>query len=136
MTKIEKSLDSIKNEFTIFFDAKDKYIYLIELGKENSGLSENDKNTKTKIQGCTSQAWIVIKESNSSYSFFTDSDAMIVRGLLSLIGGVFNGSTKEEILSIDPNIFLNKIGLDTVVSSQRTNRFRHALHKIHNKLKN
>ena len=136
MTKIEKSLDSIKNEFSVFFDAKDKYIYLIELGKENSGLSENDKNTKTKIEGCTSQAWIVIKESNSSYNFFTDSDAMIVRGLLSLIGRVFNGSTKEEILSIDPNIFLGKIGLDTVVSSQRTNGFSQALHKIHNKLKN
>ena len=136
MTKIEKSLDSIKNEFSVFFDAKDKYIYLIELGKENNGLSENDKNTKTKIEGCTSQAWIVIKESNSSYNFFTDSDAMIVRGLLSLIGRVFNGSTKEEILSIDPNIFLGKIGLDTVVSSQRTNGFSQALHKIHNKLKN
>ena len=81
MTKIEKSLDSIKNEFSVFFDSKDKYIYLIELGKESSGLSENDKNTKTKIQGCTSQAWIVIKELNSSYNFFTDSDAMIVRGL-------------------------------------------------------
>ena len=89
MTKIEKSLDSIKNEFSVFFDSKDKYIYLIELGKESSGLSENDKNTKTKIQGCTSQAWIVIKELNSSYNFFTDSDAMIVRGLLSLIGRVF-----------------------------------------------
>ena len=46
------------------------------------------------------------------------------------------GLTKEEILSIDPNIFLNKIGLDTVVSSQRTNGFGQALHKIHNKLKN
>ena len=136
MTKIEKSLDSIKNEFSIFFDAKDKYIYLIEIGKENSGLSENDKNTKTKIEGCTSQAWIVIKESKNSFNFFTDSDAMIVRGLLSLIGRVFNGLTKEEILSIDPNIFLNKIGLDAVVSSQRTNGFGQALHKIHNKLKN
>ena len=61
---------------------------------------------------------------------------MIVRGLLSLIGRVFNGSTKEEILSIDPNIFLSKIGLDAVVSSQRTNGFGQALHKIHNKLKN
>ena len=61
---------------------------------------------------------------------------MIVRGLLSLIGRVLNGSTKEEILSIDPNIFLSKIGLDTVVSSQRTNGFGQALHKIHNKLKN
>ena len=107
MTKIEKSLDSIKNEFSIFFDSKDKYIYLIELGKENSGLSENDKNTKTKIEGCTSQAWIVIKESNSSYNFFTDSDALIVRGLRSLIGRVFNGSTNEEILSMDPDIFLS-----------------------------
>ena len=136
MTKVEKSLDSIKNEFSIFFDSKDKYIYLIELGKESSGLSENDKNTKAKIQGCTSQAWIVIKESNSSYNFLTDSDAMIVRGLLSLIGRVFNGLTKEEILSIDPNIFLSKIGLDTVVRSKRTNGFGQALHKIHNKLKN
>ena len=50
MTKVEKSLDSIKNEFSIFFDSKDKYIYLIELGKESDGLSENDKNIKIQKQ--------------------------------------------------------------------------------------
>ena len=122
--------------FLYFLTQKINISISLSLARKVDGLSENDKNTKTKIQGCTSQAWIVIKESNSSYNFLTDSDAMIVRGLLSLIGRVFNGLTKEEILSIDPNIFLSKIGLDTVVSSQRTNGFGQALHKIHKKLKN
>ena len=122
--------------FLYFLTQKINISISLSLARKVSGLSENDKNTKTKIQGCTSQAWIVIKESNSSYNFLTDSDAMIVRGLLSLIGRVFNGLTKEEILSIDPNIFLSKIGLDSVVSSQRTNGFGQALHKIHKKLKN
>ena len=64
MTKVEKSLDSIKNEFSIFFDSKDKYIYLIELGKESDGLSKNDKNTKTKKLKNMNMKMIMIVKKN------------------------------------------------------------------------
>ena len=69
MTKVEKSLDSIKNEFSIFFDPKDKYIYLIELGKESSGLSENDKNTKTKFKAVLPKHGLLLKNQTALIIF-------------------------------------------------------------------
>ena len=136
MNSIEKTLQLINEEFSIFSDPKDKYVYLIDLGKENNGISFDQKNKKNKIQGCTSQAWIIIDQNDKNYSFKTDSDAMIVKGLLSLIERAFNGLAKEDILSITPDHFLSKAGLNNVVSSQRTNGFGQAINKIHKELKN
>ena len=134
MNSIEQTLQLINEEFSIFSDPKDKYVYLIDLGKENNGISFDQKNKKNKIQGCTSQAWVIIDQNNNSYSFKTDSDAMIVKGLLSLIGRVFNGFAKEDILSITSDRFLSKAGLHNVVSSQRTNGFGQAINKIQREL--
>jgi len=59
---------------------------------------------------------------------------MIVKGLLSLIERSFNGHTKEEILNINGGLFLESIGLGSAISSQRTNGFSNAIHKIQNEL--
>ena len=75
-------------------------------------------------------AW-VIKENESNQLFFkTDSDAMIVKGLLSLIERSFNGHTPSEIIEIDGSKFLESVGLDRAISSQRTNGFSNAINKI------
>ena len=134
MNKIENTLALIKDEFSIFSDPRDKYVYLVDLAKEMKGLNEDERIEENRIHGCTSQAWVIKKLSGQSYTFTTDSDAMIVKGLLSLIERSFNGHTKEEILNINGGLFLESIGLGSAISSQRTNGFSNAIHKIQNEL--
>ena len=134
MNKIENTLALIKDEFSIFSDPRDKYVYLVDLAKDMKGLNEDERIEENRIHGCTSQAWVIKKLSGQSYTFTTDSDAMIVKGLLSLIERSFNGHTKEEILNINGGLFLESIGLGSAISSQRTNGFSNAIHKIQNEL--
>ena len=134
MSEIENTLALIKDEFSIFSDPRDKYVYLVDLAKDTKGLNEDERIEENRIHGCTSQAWVIKKLSGQSYTFTTDSDAMIVKGLLSLIERSFNGHTKEEILNINGGLFLESIGLGSAISSQRTNGFSNAIHKIQNEL--
>ena len=134
MSEIENTLALIKDEFSIFSDPRDKYVYLVDLAKDMKGLNEDERIEENRIHGCTSQAWVIKKLSGQSYTFITDSDAMIVKGLLSLIERSFNGHTKEEILNINGGLFLESIGLGSAISSQRTNGFSNAIHKIQNEL--
>lgn len=134
MFSINKKLDTIKEEFSIFSDPRDKYIYLVDLAKESKGLQHDEKIEENRIQGCTSQAW-VIKQKRDDYLYFkTDSDAMIVKGLLSLIERSFNGHLSHEIIKIDGSKFLESVGLDRAISSQRTNGFSSAINKIQKEL--
>ena len=134
MSEIENTLALIKDEFSIFSDPRDKYVYLVDLAKDMKGLNEDERIEENRIHGCTSQAWVIKKLSGKNYFFTTDSDAMIVKGLLSLIERSFNGHTKEEILNINGSLFLESIGLGSAISSQRTNGFSNAIHKIQNEL--
>ena len=68
------------------------------------------------------------------YHFHTDSDAMIVKGLLYILQRLFNGQNKEDILSINGDSILKELGLGNSISSQRTNGFGAAIHKIQNEL--
>ena len=134
MPEIQSILDEIKNEFSIFSDPRDKYVYLVDLAKDTMGLTDSERVEENRIHGCTSQAWVVKEVSNEKYTFRMDSDAMIVKGLLSLIGRSFNGRTKTEILNFDGNQFLESVGLGQGISSQRTNGFSSAIHKIQTEL--
>jgi cysteine desulfuration protein SufE len=134
MSSIIETLDIIRNEFSIFGDPRDKYVYLVDLAKNLDGLSKEEKNEENRIHGCTSQAWVTCKKDGEKYFFQTDSDAMIVKGLLSLIERSFNDHTKEEILDIEGSQFLESVGLGHSISSQRTNGFSNAINKIQTEL--
>jgi cysteine desulfuration protein SufE len=134
MLAINKKLDIIKDEFSIFSDPRDKYIYLVDLAKESKGLQHNEKIEENRIQGCTSQAWVIKQKRDDQLYFKTDSDAMIVKGLLSLIERSFNGHLSHEIIEIDGSKFLESVGLDRAISSQRTNGFSNAINKIQKEL--
>ena len=134
MPSIVETLNIIKDEFSVFSDPRDKYVFLVDLAKGLEGLDDQEKNEINRIHGCTSQAWVTRKINGKKYFFRTDSDAMIVRGLLSLIERSFNNHTKEEILEIDGSQFLDSVGLGRSISSQRTNGFSNAISKIQSEL--
>ena len=134
MADINATMESIRDEFSLFTNPHDKYVLLVDMANDTAGLAPEHRIDDNKILGCTSQSWIVKEESGDTFSFRTDSDAMIVKGLLSLIERVLNNRTKEEILTLDGSNFLTSIGLGTAISSQRTNGFSNAIRKIQTEL--
>jgi len=134
MADINATMESIRDEFSLFTNPHDKYVLLVDMANDTVGLDPEDRIDDNKILGCTSQAWIIQEKSGDLFFFHTDSDAMIVKGLLSLIERVLNNRTKEEILTLDGSKFLTSIGLGTAISSQRTNGFSNAIRKIQTEL--
>jgi len=128
---IQEKLKSLNELFSMFEDRKDQFVQLMDMAKESGVLSENEKIDKNKIYGCTSQAWVISKKNEDhTYTFRTDSDAMIVKGLLTLLENIFNGQKAIDICSYDSQIILKEIGLEGTISSQRTNGFSNAVEKI------
>ena len=133
---IQQKLTSLRELFMLFEDPKDKFVQLMDMAKESEHLKENEKIEKNKINGCTSRAWVVTEQnSDDTYTFRTDSDSLIVKGLLSILEQIFSGQTADNILSINSSDILYSIGLDKTITSQRTNGFSSAVQKIHNSLK-
>lgn len=128
---IKTELNNLRETFMLFEDPKDKFVQLMDMAKESGRLSEMEKIDANKIHGCTSQAW-VIADSNgdNTYTFRADSDALIVRGLLTILERAFTGQPIDEILAMNSNDILYEVGLDKSITSQRTNGFSSAVVKI------
>ena len=127
---ISKRMDEIKNIFSIFDDPLDKYTEIIEFGKKNDSFDITYKSDLYKIPGCASLAWVYVKKNKSKYKIYTNSEAFIVKGLLSILEYIINDSTKNEIFNLSITEILSEIGLDKSITSQRTNGFLNALNKI------
>ncbi len=129
---IKTEIKSLRETFEIFDNPKDKFVQLMDLAKDQSPFKQEDRIESNKIYGCSSQAWIVAKNNgNTTFSFRTDSDALIVKGLLQILEKIFNNKTSDEILSVDSHYILHSIGLEGSVTSQRSNGFYNAVEKIH-----
>jgi len=118
---IQEKQQSIIEEFSMFDDWMDKYSYLIELGKELPPIDEKHKNPQHLISGCQSRVWLYAEMKEDGKIYFTaDSDAVITKGIVSLLIKAFSGSTPDEILNADMD-FLEKIGLKEHLSPTRSN---------------
>ena len=129
---IEEELKSLQEIFAIFENPKDKFLQLMDMAKDQRPLHDKEKIETNKIYGCSSQAWVVAENhEDKTYTFRTDSDALIVKGLLQILEKIFNNQKSKEILSIDSQYILRTIGLEGSVTSQRNNGFSSAVNKIH-----
>ena len=127
---INQKILEIKEMFLIFDDPMDKYVQIIELGKKNPGMQDNEKNEKNRIYGCASLAWVKVNKKGLKYTISIDSDTFIVKGLLSIIKYIVDDSNIEEINDINIQSILFDIGLENSITSQRTNGFLNAVKKI------
>ena len=138
-TKLNKNvekLEEIKDAFSIFHDPLDMISQLIDIGKLNHNLNDNEKNDDNIIQGCTSRAWIAILETpDNYYEIKTDSDSHIVSGLLYLLSLSVNNQSKKNIEAMDGIKLLDSIGLHSYITSQRTNGFLSAIETLKNRIK-
>ena len=133
---MQQQLTNLRELFMLFEDPKDKFVQLMDMAKESEQLKENEKVEQNKINGCTSRAWVVTEQNgDDTYTFRTDSDSLIVKGLLTILEQIFSGQTADNILSTNSSDILYSIGLDKTITSQRTNGFSSAVQKIHNSLK-
>jgi len=119
MTLQEKKQQIIE-DFSLYDEWLDKYEYLIELGKNLEPYPEEKKTADRLIKGCQSRVWLDTEVSGGTLIFSADSDAIITRGIISLLVSVYSGRTPREILSDDFS-FLDAIGLKENLSPTRAN---------------
>lgn len=119
-----KSLQEAENEvvdtFSMYDEWLDKYEYLIDLGKNLEAYPEECKTEDKLIKGCQSRVWLDYKVQDGRIYFKADSDAIITKGIISLLISVYSGRTPEEISSSDFG-FIEKIGLKENLSPTRAN---------------
>ena len=107
----------------------DKYEYLIELGKSLTDYPESAKTDERLIKGCQSRVWLDHKVEDGRIVFNADSDAIITKGIISLLIGLYSGRTSQEILSSDFSV-VEKIGLKENLSPTRANGLVSMIAKI------
>lgn len=117
---INEIQDEIIDEFSLFDDWMDKYQYIIDLSKNLPLIDEQYKQEKYLIKGCQSQVWLYAENKDGKIYFTADSDAIITKGIISLLIRVMSGQTPQDILDCDLH-FINAIGLEENLSPTRSN---------------
>ena len=131
-TGIELELNNLREIFSMFDNPKDKFLQIMDMAKGQKPFKPENRIELNKIYGCSSQAWVVATTNeDKTFSFHTDSDALIVKGLLFILEKIYNNRTADEILSVNSQYILQSIGLEGSVTSQRNNGFASAVNKIH-----
>ncbi len=120
MESLQEAKAAVVEEFSMFEEWLDKYEYLIELGKNLAPFPEDKKTDDRLIKGCQSRVWLDSKTKDGKIFFSADSDAIITKGIISLLIGVYSGRTSAEIASDDFG-FIEEIGLKENLSPTRAN---------------
>jgi cysteine desulfuration protein SufE len=120
MATIKEIQDEIILEFDDFDDWLDRYQLLIDLGGEQEPLPAEYKTDNNLIEGCQSRVWLQADYVDGKVLFRAESDALIVKGIVSLLIKVYSGRTPDEILENEP-YFVEAIGLKEHLSPTRSN---------------
>lgn len=121
--------DEIGKEFNIFDSWMDKYEYIIELGKSLPLIDEKFKTDDYKVSGCQSQLWLKADKENDRIIFSADSDAIISKGLISLLIRVLSNQKPEDIVNAKLE-FIDKIGMKEHLSPNRANGLQAMIDKM------
>jgi len=117
---INEQQDEIIEEFELFPDWMDKYENIIDIGKELPLIDPKHKVPENLIKGCQSSVWLQPEYKEGKVWFTADSDAIITKGLISMMIKVLSGHTPQEIMDADL-YFINTIGLQNHLSPNRSN---------------
>ncbi len=127
---IQEKQSQLVEEFSHLKTWEDRYKRIIEMGKDLEKLPEEFYDEKLKVKGCTSQVWLHASlDDNKNVVLQADSDAMIVKGLVSLLLKVYSGAKPDEILASPPH-FMKELGLDSHLSPSRANGFASMVKQI------
>ena len=126
---INEKQDEIIEEFELFSDWMEKYEYIIQLGKSLPLIDEQYKTDENLIKGCQSRVWLHADYTDGKLFFTADSDALITKGLVSMVVQVLSGHTPKEIVDADI-YFIDAIGLRSHLSPTRSNGLLSMLKQI------
>lgn len=121
----------LKDTFTFFDNWEDKYRFVIDLGKELDDIPDQDKIEANLIRGCQSQVWITLQANeDNTLNFKLDSDAFVVRGLISIVLTALNNKTPNDILAFDIYALFGELELLQHLSQTRGNGLRAMIARI------
>lgn len=129
MLTLEEKKQAVIEDFSLYEEWLDKYEYLIELGKGLETYPEEKKTDDRLIKGCQSRVWLDWELREGKLYFTADSDAIITKGIISLLISVYSGRTPEEIAD-DDFAFIADIGLKDNLSPTRANGLVSMIEKI------
>jgi cysteine desulfuration protein SufE len=125
-----EAFEDLAETFDFLDDWEDRYRHVIDLGKAMPALDDAFKVPATKVDGCASQVWLQPSITDGIFRFDGDSDAMIVRGLIAVLGTLYNGVPVAQINAIDAGTELGRLGLNDHLSAQRSNGVRAMVERI------
>ena len=117
---INEIQEELIEEFGLFEDWADKYEYLIDLGKKLAPMSDAFKTEENVIKGCQSRVWLHAEKQGDQIVFEADSEAVIVKGMISMLIRVLSHHTAEEIMKADL-YFIDQIGMSQHLAQTRSN---------------
>ena len=117
---IEATENEIVEEFSLFDSWDDKYEYIIDLGKRLPALEDQYKKDENRVRGCQSTVWLTADYENGKIFYKADSDAVIVKGLISMLIRVLSGQEPDKIISANLE-FIKEIGMMSHLAQTRAN---------------
>jgi cysteine desulfuration protein SufE len=131
---VPMDVNEIVENFELLDDWDDRYRYLIELGRMLEPLDEAAHNDANKVRGCASQVWVETTIDRDGpaprLTLKGDSDAHIVRGLVTLVFALYSGKTAKEILATEAQPLFEQLGLSAHLTPQRSNGVRAMVDRI------
>ena len=131
---IQEAENEVVESFSLYEEWLDKYEYLIDLGKNLESYPEEKKTDDRLIKGCQSRVWLDARTEDGKIWFSADSDAIITKGIIALLIGIYSGRTPAEIASSDFS-FIDRIGLKENLSPTRANGLVSMIERIKNMAK-
>ena len=120
MKSLQEAQAEVVADFSMYDEWLDTYEYLIDLGRRLEPFPEELKTDDRLIKGCQSRVWLDAREEDGRLYFRADSDAIITKGIISLLIGVYSGRTAAEIAE-DDFAFVDRLGLRENLSPTRAN---------------
>ncbi len=124
------TIEELIDNFSFLDGWEEKYQYVIDLGHKLEPLDEKFKTDDWKVKGCQSQVWLVPQIQNGIFHFKGDSDAILVKGIISIVLLVYNDKTAAEIKNIDVTKIFVKLGLEENLTPSRRNGMLSMVEKI------
>ena len=126
---IEKKLDRYVQVLNNIDDAQDKYLWIMDFGKNSKSMEDENRTRYFEVAGCQSQPWLVPHFIDDKIYFTADSAALISKGMVCLIADVYSGSRAQDIKEFDQKEF-EKMNLNTLLTPGRNNGVHSKLKKI------
>lgn len=120
----------ILDDLAFFDDWEDRYKYIIDLGRELPVMEEGLHTSERLVKGCQSNVWLEVVKDGDKLRFIVDSDAVIVRGLLTLVVAAFDNKTAQQITAFDIQGYFQALDLERHLSPMRGNGLRAIVAKI------